>query len=272
MKRSHWYWPAIFAAALVLSACGTVLDTADADPATQLVAADSTVTSGDAVLLTPGYWKENGPGAPYDVCFVLTDVASENDFELDYTPAGYVWKLVVVTQLGDPDNTHFLFENPVEGDVFATGGYDQVIGCKNVEPEPEPDPEPEDGCTFTQGYWKTHSEYGPAPYDATWALVEPDAEDTAFFLSGLSYYEVLHTPPRGNAYFILAHQYIAALLNQLGGADTSDIVDELDDAQTFFETHAPTDALSRDVSSDAKDLAEMLDDYNNGLIGPGHCG
>lgn len=27
------------------------------------------------------------------------------------------------------------------------------------------------GCTLTQGYWKTHSRYGPAPYDTTWAKV-----------------------------------------------------------------------------------------------------
>lgn len=266
MKRSHWILPAIAAAAVALSACGTMLDTADVDPGTQLVAADSTVTSDEAALLTPGYWKENGPEAPYDVCFVMTDVASDADFELVYTPPGYVWKLVVVSQLGDPDNTHFLFENPVAGDVFETGGYDQVIGCKNTEPVLD------DGCAFTQGYWKTHSIYGPAPYDATWALLEDAGEDSMFFLSGLSFYEVLHTPPRGNAYFILAHQYMAALLNELGGADTSAIAGELADALHFFESHAPSDSLSREASSDAKDLAETLDAYNNGLIGPGHCG
>ena len=46
------------------------------------------------------------------------------------------------------------------------------------------------GCTLTPGYWKTHSKYGPAPYDATWALY---GEDNIFFLSGLSNYEVLWT-------------------------------------------------------------------------------
>lgn len=48
------------------------------------------------------------------------------------------------------------------------------------------------GCTLTQGYWKTHSKYGPAPYDDTWALV---GEDTPFFQSRLSWYQVLWTPP-----------------------------------------------------------------------------
>jgi len=73
-----------------------------------------------------------------------------------------------------------------------------------------------DGCTLTPGYWKTHSAYGPAPYDPTWALI---GEDTPFFLSGISYYEALWTEPKGgNAYYILAPAYIAARLNVLNGA------------------------------------------------------
>ena len=36
------------------------------------------------------------------------------------------------------------------------------------------------GYTLTHGYWKTHSSYGPAPYDDTWALVSPIGEDTQF--------------------------------------------------------------------------------------------
>ena len=74
------------------------------------------------------------------------------------------------------------------------------------------------GCSLTPGYWKNHSQYGPAPYDATWAQV---GEDTIFFLSNQTWYEVLWTAPKkGNAYYILAHAYIAAYLNELNGADT----------------------------------------------------
>ena len=52
------------------------------------------------------------------------------------------------------------------------------------------------GCTLTPGYWKTHSEYGPAPYDDTWALM-PAGADTPFFGTGVSYYEMLWTEPQG---------------------------------------------------------------------------
>ncbi len=126
------------------------------------------------------------------------------------------------------------------------------------------------GCTLTPGYWKTHSRYGPAPYDETWAQI---GEDGLFFLSGQSWYKVLWTPPEGgNAYYILAHAYIAARLNILNGASSTAEVDAaLDWAQSFFDTYTPTYKLSKTVRSLAIARAATLDSYNNGLIGPGHC-
>lgn len=125
------------------------------------------------------------------------------------------------------------------------------------------------GCTLTQGYWKTHSIYGPAPYDDTWALV---GEDTLFFNSGLSWYKVLWTPPSGgNVYFILAHQYIAAKMNILNGADGTAVSSALSWAENFFNTYTPTSTLSKLVKNEAAKVAAQLDQYNNGLIGPGHC-
>ena len=38
------------------------------------------------------------------------------------------------------------------------------------------------GCTFTQGYWKTHSAHGPAPNDPNW-LTGGNSPDNAFFNS-----------------------------------------------------------------------------------------
>ena len=131
----------------------------------------------------------------------------------------------------------------------------------------------EEGCTLTQGYWKTHSQYGPAPYDPVWAVI---GEDTAFYLSGKTWYEVLWTPPRkGNAYYILAHQYIAARLNEESGASTDAISQELADALALFVQYTPAEigALKGDSELRAQfvDLGEILDAYNKGDIGPGHC-
>lgn len=131
-----------------------------------------------------------------------------------------------------------------------------------------------DGCSLTPGYWKTHSEFGPAPYDDTWAQL-PDGASTIFYLSGQSYHQVLWTAPKGNAYFILAHAFIAAVLNGLNGADVSEVGDELAAAQTIFESHSPAQIGSLRPKADLRililSLASTLDGYNNGLIGPGHC-
>lgn len=128
----------------------------------------------------------------------------------------------------------------------------------------------EDGCSLTPGYWKTHSEYGPARYDDTWRLLAAGA-DTTFFRSGRSYYQVLWTAPRGNAYYILAHAYIAAELNQLNGASFTAAASAFAEATALLQTYAPTTTLSKTVRARFLALATTLDDYNNGLIGPGHC-
>jgi hypothetical protein len=127
------------------------------------------------------------------------------------------------------------------------------------------------GCTLTQGYWKTHSRYGPAPYDDAWWLV---GEETAFYLSGNTWYGVLRTPPRGNVYYILAHQYIAARLNVLNGASTTpEVADALAEAGVFFGAYTPVQAaaLSKPLRARYIAVAGVLGRYNEGEIGPGHC-
>ncbi|OGD19119.1 MAG: hypothetical protein A2W03_05780 [Candidatus Aminicenantes bacterium RBG_16_63_16] len=134
----------------------------------------------------------------------------------------------------------------------------------------------EDGCTKTQGYWKTHSIYGPASrVDPTWALVGPLGADEPFLGSGLTWYQVLTTEPKGNAYFILAHQYIAANLNLLAGASTyknishADFVNAMAEAQTLLSV-SPSSVRKQDRQPYV-DIAFFLTKYNEGIIGPGHC-
>jgi hypothetical protein len=127
------------------------------------------------------------------------------------------------------------------------------------------------GCTLTPGYWKTHSKYGPAPYDDLWAFI---GEDTPFFLTGQSWYQVLWTSPKGgNAYYILAHHYIAATLNILHGASSTEQVNEALAwaGENFFNTYTPSSKLSTKVRQQALGYADLLDQYNNGYVGPGHC-
>lgn len=131
---------------------------------------------------------------------------------------------------------------------------------------------PSGGCTLTQGYWKTHSRLGPAPYDPAWRNIGSAEEQTTFFLSGMSWYSVFNTSPRGNVYYILAVQYMAAKLNVLNGAATTPAVSTaITAAETFFNTYTPTATLSSSVRNAAIANATLLDNYNNGRIGPGHC-
>jgi hypothetical protein len=134
----------------------------------------------------------------------------------------------------------------------------------------------EGGCTLTPGYWRNHSEYGPARYDATWGQL-PAGADTPFFLSGGSYLAALSTPVAGNPYWTLARAYAAAELNGLAGASQTAVAASLADAAALLATVTPLD-LSRlhggrdgGLRDQVIALASHLDDYNNGLIGPGHC-
>jgi len=135
-------------------------------------------------------------------------------------------------------------------------------------------PPPDPGCTYTQGYWKTHSILGPAgPADDTWDLV--GGPSTAFFLSGQTWYQVFWTSPSGNAYYNLAHQYMAAKLNVLSGADPTAAASAIASAEALFGTYTPAQigALkgSNSLRQQFVSLAGTLDYYNMGLIGPGHC-
>lgn len=132
------------------------------------------------------------------------------------------------------------------------------------------------GCTLTQGYWKTHSLMGPAPYDDNWASV---GGASAAFFHGLTFYQAIKTPPSGgNAYYQLAKQYIAAVLNLNNGAATPpEVAVAMTTAGSLFgnPTYTPayigalkgTNALRAQYIS----LAGLLGSFNEGTIGPGHC-
>lgn len=130
-------------------------------------------------------------------------------------------------------------------------------------------PPPPPYCTLTQGYWKTHTE----DWDSGEKYV--DAGDT-FYNSGYSYIDIMNMPPKGgNAYLQLAHQFIAASLNinGLSGSGVAAVDAALAGADAYFAgaaagIPAPTGSLRTQLLT----WAETLDSFNNGLIGPGHCG
>ncbi len=123
------------------------------------------------------------------------------------------------------------------------------------------------GCVGTLGYWLTHPEAWPAGHDPsapcflsekTWlAALDPATPGTA-----------------GNGYYILARQYIAAVLNQAHNACVPLGVQQLlDSAAQFFYSSTPASCLLASSCGLQKTWAGMLNDYNNGNYpnGPAQC-
>ncbi len=112
---------------------------------------------------------------------------------------------------------------------------------------------------LTQGYWKNHPE--------EWASEE---KFDNFFKSGDCYLDVLTTPTKGNAYYILAHQYIAAYLN--GAAWSTYASPSVNaawwQAKDLFCMYSPDDIAAMKGNDGVRrqfiSLAETLDKFNNG--------
>jgi hypothetical protein len=274
-------------------------DSATCSYSADLPNADDRLNTATATLFGIGYsgtadvlFDLDNPTTEIDECIDITDDAGTPDTG-DDIDLGTVC-------VGDLDeNNQWTDEYTLDIGPFAVCGeytFTNTVSFVTTDDENDTDesgsatytvtidvPCPE-GCTLTQGYWKTHNEsfHGGAPADDTWLLLgDVDGDGTEeyegeeFFLSGLTYFEVLWTNPGGNAYFQLAHQYIAAQLNMLDGADGSAIATAFAQATTLFETYTDEEIGALKGNNPLRkqfiSLAGTLADYNEGDIGPGHC-
>jgi hypothetical protein len=212
------------------------------------------------------------------VVYQTVENESANLTVTENTPSGTGWTTTVsgVRRVNFVDTPFGPTQTNTASGVAASGGNGVLVEFLN-----EFDP-PEEGCTLTQGYWKTHSEHGPAPEDIRWFdLGDVDGDgtsegaDEAFFNSGKTWYQIFwiapgqgknQSPVLGKEYLQLAHQYMAARLNvEAGATPTSAVTTALNGATTFFTagnlTAVPTSSW-----------AGTLGSFNEGAIGPGHCG
>jgi len=279
--------------------------------ATQAAAATTNTATASVTWNTGDTDSDDGTAS---VDFSTATPTTESDETADITD---IWNGTPVFTLGDdeaasggpyvykfaknlqcPDYGDTLIPNDAYLDS-NDGGYDLeddadvTVSC----------PRPPDGCTLTQGFWRTHSQFGPAPYSDNWEVITPSGADTEFsegfdgvIDSDMTYYEVLWDPGKGgNAWFKLGHQYIAAQLNILNGADPSLVSTWMADAQSildFYDKDAPGKDNSIPKQGDAwcqtdggactgynsdrqyaMYLNNMLTSYNEGTLpgGPPHC-
>ena len=124
-------------------------------------------------------------------------------------------------------------------------------------------------CTYTQGYWKNHEESWPAPYSPAAQWMTPQKK-----VAGLTWDGLFGTSVKGgNSYVSLAHQWMAAKLNQTQGAPVSaSVLTALNSAEAWLLANTPTNgALPSIKNAQADAWASTLDDFNNGKLGPSHC-
>lgn len=127
------------------------------------------------------------------------------------------------------------------------------------------------GCTYTQGYWKNHSKYSK-PKTEPWPKQSnslTSSED--IIMCGLSWYKIITTNPKlGNAWFILAHQYITASLNTYKGASSPLQVD-LNTVSNLLINNCSMIKSSSVLGQEFIILGGILASYNEGLLELNHC-
>ncbi len=130
---------------------------------------DPSVTNGNSVLI--GY---NTP-APTPQCVKVWSGGTSATVAVTEDPepgsALLFYRLVKRVPGAAYDDVYFSLdpvlsppsEGPYTVNVQVDNGAAYEVWFKNVKAGVV-----ELGCTYTQGYWKTHSHQGPAPYDAGW--------------------------------------------------------------------------------------------------------
>lgn len=118
-------------------------------------------------------------------------------------------------------------------------------------------------CTYTIGYWKTH----PAAWPVSSLMLGSVNYSAAQLMN------ILNAPVAGNGLISLAHQLIAARLNLANGANPTSIAATVAaaDAQIGALVIPPVGAGYLHPSTTSS-KTQLLDDFNNGVSGPGHCG
>lgn len=135
------------------------------------------------------------------------------------------------------------------------------------------------GCTLTIGFWKTHAGFtGNNPDRVTpnlpILLGTPGGAKTVTVQSATQAVTLLSfSGDASNGINKLYAQLLGAKLNIKNGADGSAVASTISSADTLLANKNAADwsSLSKAQQASVNALMTALDNYNNGLSGPGHC-
>lgn len=120
----------------------------------------------------------------------------------------------------------------------------------------------DDSCHRSHGHWKNHP--------SAWPVSSLTLGTVLYTASELV--DILKEPSRGNGLVILAHQLIAAKLNILIGADPAPVAAAIAVSDDLIGALViPPVGADWIPSSSVTLVSELLDDFNNDLLGSG-CG
>ena len=141
-------------------------------------------------------------------------------------------------------------------------------------------PPPPGGCTLTIGYWKNHAGFGPQPdylsqFLPIWLGTAGGAHSMNVNTVQIAY-DVLVMKTYGvpsNGITKLYAQLLGAKLNIADGATDDAVDDVIADADAWLASHSWTEwnSLSKSTKNMILGWKSSLDNYNNGITGPGHC-
>jgi hypothetical protein len=223
------------------------------NPAAPGLAPDATVTISNPVTIQPGE------------CFVVLEDQSSSGHGSDVTVTETSSGLQAIsgqhienggspTSISAPANGGTYFINSIHG-VRLTFTNSVTVA----------------GCTFTQGYWKTH---GPTPKGNNsneWDLVSITLGSTPY--TQAEALSIFNTAVKGNGLISLAHQLMAAKLNVANGVVDPNIGAVITAADALIGTLVVPPVGTGSLSTSATSaLAGQLAAFNEGVTGPGHCG
>lgn len=189
----------------------------------------------------------------------------------EQVPAGWTLNSIVI-ESNSSNTKHYLPDNnsPPNASARILNDVGVVFTFTNTA-------DPSTGaCTRTPGYWKNHAGNGKKQ-DVVTALLPiwlgtAGGATSVQVTTSLQAIGILNREnDASDGINKLRAHLLATKLNLANGADGSVVASTIAAADAFLATHGDWNALTAAEQAQVLAWKDVLDDYNNGRTGPGHC-